>query len=215
MTGTGFERTVAELVRQVEHRYHGKYRGLVVDNDDPEHLGRLTAQVPSVLGDEVVTGWALPCVPYGGQAGQGLFAIPGPGAGVWIEFEEGDLEFPIWVGTFWSKPGGASEVPHPTDRTGTASDAPAPPTRRVLTTARGHTIQIEDAQGQEMILIHEAAHARTIVMDGDGVTITDGGGNTIAMTADHFTVTSKKKFTINASGGAVEIVAATVAFTKG
>ena len=66
MTDSNLDHTVAELVRQVEHRYHGKYRGLVVDNADPEQLGRLRVKVPSVLGDEVVSGWATACVPYGG-----------------------------------------------------------------------------------------------------------------------------------------------------
>ena len=102
------ERVVADLVRKIENRFYGKYRALVVDNEDPESLGRLKLQVPSVLGDEVVTGWATPCVPYGGAANQGWLTIPDVGAGVWIEFEEGDLEFPIWVGTYWSAPGPAA-----------------------------------------------------------------------------------------------------------
>ena len=95
------EKVVADLIQKVERRFYGKYRGFVKNNQDPKHLGRLTLQVPSVLGDEV-TGWAMPCVPYGGQDNQGFLCIPEPGAGVWVEFEEGDLEFPIWVGTFWS-----------------------------------------------------------------------------------------------------------------
>ena len=94
------EKVVADLVQRVEHRFYGKYRGFVVDNADPEQLGRLTLRVPSVLGDKVVTGWAMPCLPYGGDADQGFFFIPKKEAGVWVEFEEGDLEFPIWVGAF-------------------------------------------------------------------------------------------------------------------
>ncbi len=207
------ERTVAELVRQVEHRYHGKYRGLVVDNDDPQRLGRLRVQVPSVLGDQVVTGWALPCVPYGGHAGQGWFALPDPGAGVWVEFEEGDLEFPVWVGTFWSRPGGRSEVPPACGRDGGPQDAPTP-TRRILATTRGHTIQIEDTPGQDMILIHEAVNGHTVVLDRNGITISDGTGNRITMTPDAFTVHSATAFTIDAPGQAVEIVAKSVDFTK-
>ena len=97
------EKVVADLVQQIEHRFYGKYRGLVVDNADPERLGRLKVKVPGVLGEEVVTGWAMPCLPYGGEADQGFLFIPEVGAGVWVEFEQGDLEFPIWVGTFWSK----------------------------------------------------------------------------------------------------------------
>lgn len=82
------ERIVADLVQKIEHRFYGKYRGFVVDNDDKKHLGRLTLRVPSVLGNNVVTGWATPCVPYGGVADQGFLFIPEKDAGVWVEFEE-------------------------------------------------------------------------------------------------------------------------------
>lgn len=209
------ERTVAELIRLVERRYHGKYRGLVVDNADPERLARLRLRVPSVLGDKVVTGWALPCAPYGGMDNQGLLAVPDVGAGVWVEFEEGDLEFPVWVGTFWSKPGGTSELPKANRADGSGSSSPAPPTRKILKTAKGHTIQIEDADGSDLVLIHEATHKHTVALDATGITITDGSGNFVKMTADAFTLHSATAFTIDAPGKAVEIVAASVDFKKG
>ncbi|MBU0596503.1 phage baseplate assembly protein V, partial [Candidatus Bipolaricaulota bacterium] len=69
-------------------RHYGKHRAIVTDNEDPRGLGRIRARVPEVLGD-VETGWALPCSPYAGD-GAGLYAVPDPGAGVWIEFEAGD-----------------------------------------------------------------------------------------------------------------------------
>jgi uncharacterized protein involved in type VI secretion and phage assembly len=209
------ERTVAELVRLVERRYHGKYRGLVVENTDPEQLGRLKVQVPSVLGDKVVTGWALPCVPYGGMGNQGLLAIPEVGAGVWVEFEEGDLEFPVWVGTFWSKPGGTSELPSANDADGADASIPDSPTRKILKTAKGHTIQIEDADGGDLILIHEATNGHTVALGAAGIRISDGSGNFVELTADAFTLHSATAFTIDAPGQAVEIVAASIDFTKG
>jgi protein required for attachment to host cells len=213
MSDVTLEVTVAELVRQVEHRYHGKYRGLVVDNADPEHLGRLRVKIPSVLGDQVVTGWALPCVPFGGQPNEGLFAIPDKDAGVWVEFEEGDLEFPVWVGTFWSKPGGTSEVPVIRDRDGNKGDVADPPTRRIITTTRGHTIQIEDSDGNDMILIHEAQNGHTIVLDGKGVKLAHHDGHAIEMTKDAVTITSAKDFTLDVKGK-VTIIGASVDFTE-
>jgi len=139
--------------------------------------------------------------------------VPDRGAGVWVEFEEGDLAFPVWVDTFWSKPGGTTEVPVTRDRTGKAGAVPDPPTRRILTTARGHTIQIEDAQGKDMILIHEQVHRHTIVLDGEGVTIADGDGNSIVLTKDKVTITSKKDLTLEAAGK-LELVAASVNFAQ-
>ncbi len=193
------EKVVADLVERVERRFFGKYRGLVVDNADPELLGRLKVRVPSVLGNEVVTGWALPCLPYGGDADQGMLFIPEVGAGVWVEFEEGDLEFPVWVGTFWSKPGGESELPTPA-----AADAVQdPPTCKIIKTKKGHTIQLEDADGEEKILIkHKDDSFISIDKDGtvivgnqngsslvlnakdENVVLVDQHGNSVRMTAD-------------------------------
>lgn len=169
------EKVVANLVQKIEYRFYGKYRGFVVDNADPEQLGRLKVKVPSVLGNDVVTGWAVPCVPYGGDANQGFLFIPEVDAGVWVEFEEGDLEFPIWVGTFWSKPGGESELPKPNDADGSEQGSVQdPPTRKILKTKAGHTIQLEDAGGEEMVTIVEAKNNNVITMNKDGIKITDG-----------------------------------------
>ncbi|MGH7871420.1 MAG: phage baseplate assembly protein V, partial [Candidatus Binatia bacterium] len=80
-------------------RYYGKFRGTVVNNVDPEQRGRIQAIVPDVQGLIPIT-WALPCVPLAGKQ-EGVFMVPQVGAGVWIEFEQGDPEYPIWVGGFW------------------------------------------------------------------------------------------------------------------
>ena len=95
------EEILTRLIEHVESRYFGKYRGQVTDNNDPDNLGRLRAKVPRVLGDEE-TGWALPAFIYGGASEQGLYAVPDVGAGVWVEFEGGDLSYPIWTGTWFT-----------------------------------------------------------------------------------------------------------------
>jgi hypothetical protein len=177
------EKVVADLVEKVERRFYGKYRGFVVSTEDPKHLGRIRLQVPSVLGPDVVTGWAMPCVPYGGQKNQGFLTIPEVGAGVWVEFEEGDLEFPVWVGTFWSEPGGNSEIPHLNDADGKErKNEQKPPTRKIIKTQKGHTIQFEDAAGEETIIIVEATHKHVVALNKEGIQITDGvNGNKIIM----------------------------------
>jgi hypothetical protein len=158
------EQVIAELTEKLDRRFYGKYRGFVVDNADPQHLGRLKVKVPSLLGPDVVTGWALPCVPYGGMDNQGFLFIPDVGAGVWVEFEEGDLEFPIWTGTFWSKPGGASELPKPNDEDGKQANAEQNlPTRKIIKTKKGHTIQLEDGDGEERIIIVDGQSENRIV----------------------------------------------------
>ena len=80
-------------------QYWGKYRGSVVDNEDPLMLGRLQVSVPQILG-EVSSAWAMPCLPYAGQE-VGFCMMPPIGAALWVEFEGGDPDYPIWTGCYW------------------------------------------------------------------------------------------------------------------
>ncbi len=196
------EKIVANLVEKVERHFYGKYRGFVVDNADPENLGRLKLRVPSVLGDEVVTGWAMPCVPYGGDANQGMLFIPEVHAGVWVEFEEGYLEFPIWVGTFWSKPGGNSEVPFPNQPDGSEESAVQdPPTRKIIKTLKGHTIQFEDGNGDPRIIISDGQSENLIVFEQSGISITNKN-NSIKLTDEGIVIkdTNSNTLTQDANG---------------
>lgn len=83
-------------------RLPGFYRGRVLDTDDPEGLLRIRVQIPALLG-EVPTDWAWPAIPVavGVQA-------PAPGDPVWVTFEGGDIERPVWVGVWRTfRPAGA------------------------------------------------------------------------------------------------------------
>jgi len=173
------EKLIANLTRKVEGRYYGKYRGMVVDNQDPEHLGRLRVRVPRVLGPDVVTGWAMPCVPYGGDRNQGFLCLPDLGGAGRVEFEAGDLELPIWVGTFWSKPGGESELPKSNNGDGSEQgESQNPATRKIFKTTKGHTIQFEDDGDEERILICDGQNENRIVFGSDGMSIFSSGGIT-------------------------------------
>jgi hypothetical protein len=87
-------------------KFYGKYRGTVRVNKDIEQLGRLLVEVPDVFGPNL-TSWAMPCVPYAGLQ-LGMYVVPPVNAGVWVEFEQGDPDYPIWTGCFWGSP---AEVP--------------------------------------------------------------------------------------------------------
>jgi uncharacterized protein involved in type VI secretion and phage assembly len=112
-------------------RFYGKYRALVADNQDPNNMGRVKAKVPEILGD-VVTGWALPALPYSGN-GVGVYTIPAIDAGIWIEFEAGDLSRPIWTGCWW----GNEQLPKDETGAGTTPDktTAARPSRSAIRTA--------------------------------------------------------------------------------
>ena len=87
-------------------QFFGKYRGVVSDINDPRMIGRVRARVPDVMGDRE-SGWAMPCFPFGGS-GMGFFALPKKDPGVWIEFEHGDPDYPIWAGCWY---GSVADVP--------------------------------------------------------------------------------------------------------
>jgi phage baseplate assembly protein V len=163
------EHVVARLVERVESRHFGKYRGVVTDVDDPRDLGRVRVQVPQLAGD-VELGWALPCLPYGGAPGEGLFLLPSKGAGVWVEFEGGNLAYPVYTGSWW----GTDERPEK-----------ATPAQRVLRTASGHVIVLDD--DAETLTVTDA-NGSSVRMDADGITIEDVNGNTVTMTSDGITL---------------------------
>jgi hypothetical protein len=88
------------------NKYYGKFRGIVLQNIDPLQIGRIQVMVPDVSA-LIPTSWAMPCTPIAGIQ-MGLYAVPAIGTSVWVEFEQGDPDYPIWVGCFW---GSAAEVP--------------------------------------------------------------------------------------------------------
>jgi len=136
--------------------FYGKYRGKVTDNQDPNGWARIKANVPDVLGDKEI-GWAMPCVPYAGN-GVGMFFIPSVNSSVWIEFEHGDPEYPVWTGCYWFSP---EEVPF----------APsAVPEKKVIKTEAG-TITLDDGSGQ---LVIETAAGMKISISSSGIEIDDG-----------------------------------------
>lgn len=170
---------VTRLARAADRRYYGKYRGFVTANDDPEMRGRLRVCIPSVLGTQA-TGWALPCLAFGGLANQGVFAVPEVNAQVWVEFEEGDINRPIWVGTFWQQ---SSDVPQPA--------AISPPTTRLLRTNAGHLIQLDDAPGSERMLLQHPAGAEISIDPSGTVMVKDAGGGSVTLDAQQGQVVVK------------------------
>jgi hypothetical protein len=87
---------------EVRKRFFGKYRGTVLENEDPLDQGRLIVNIPDVLG-VLPSSWATPCLPFAGPL-MGQFVRPVIGAGVWVEFEQGDPQSPIWTGCYWGDP---------------------------------------------------------------------------------------------------------------
>jgi uncharacterized protein involved in type VI secretion and phage assembly len=152
------EPILMELIERMRSRFYGKYRGTVtkVGTKSEGGLGRIKAKVPAVLGDQE-TGWCMPCVPYAGKD-VGIAFLPEEKAGVWIEFEGGDVSFPIWVGCYWH----TDEMP----------DAVAPDVK-VIKTAGNQLIILDDKKHEITISDH---NKNSVTFDSDGVAIVRGSG---------------------------------------
>ncbi len=155
--------------------YVGKYRATVLNNVDPEQRGRLMLSVPDVLGP-IPSTWAEACVPLAGPTGpaMGVYMVPPIGAGVWAEFEQGDLNYPIWSGCRW---GGQSDVPSIA-----MAGNPADP-NIVIQSLLQHSIMISDMPPSPAtggIIIQSTTGAKIVVNDS-GIYITNGKGATITM----------------------------------
>ena len=158
-------------------KYYGKYRGTVINNVDPLQIGRLMVQIPDV-SNVIPSTWALPCLPFGGIQ-SGFYAVPDIGAGVWIEFEHGDSDYPVWVGTYW---GSAAEVP--------ALVLAAPPgvPQVVIQTMGQNTLMISDVPGPTGGILLKATTGAMISISDTGIIISNGQGATIAMTGPAVTI---------------------------
>jgi Type VI secretion system/phage-baseplate injector OB domain len=155
-------------------RYYGKYRGLVIENIDPEQIGRVLVQVPDVLG-EIPASWAMPCVPAAGiQAG--CFIVPPIGSQVWVEFEQGDPDYPIWTGGFW---GLVADVPI----FATAPPAIPPGQNIVLQTTGQNMIMVSDAPPSPVTggIVLKSVSGAMIVVNETGIYISNGQGATITL----------------------------------
>jgi hypothetical protein len=152
-------------------KFFGKYRGTVVNVVDPQQIGRIQAVVPDVLG-LAPSSWAMPCFPVTGKQ-YGIVALPQVGSGVWVEFEQGDPNFPIWSGCWF---GVAGEPP--------AASLLVPPAVPgiVLQTTLQNTLMITDVPGPTGgILIRTLAGAIISINDTFGITISNGKGASISM----------------------------------
>lgn len=164
---------------------YGKYRGTVVNNIDPEQIGRIQVMVPDVAGFVPGT-WAMPCLPVAG-INMGVFTVPSLGAKVWVEFERGDPDHPIWVGGFW---GSGSEVP-------TMARTVLPGFAGItLQTLANNGIVISDVPGPTGGILIQTTSGAMISVNEIGITISNGKGAVLSMTGP----------TVDVNAGALTVI---------
>jgi hypothetical protein len=166
-------------------QHFGKFRGTVVNNVDPMQIGRIQVMVPDV-SNVMLSSWAMPCVPIAG-INMGMFTVPLIGAGVWIEFEQGNPDYPIWVGCFW---GTAAEVPV------LARTVPPAVPGITMQTPLKNGIVITDNVGPLGGIQLQTATGAMISVTDIGITISNGKGAIISMTGP----------TVDINAGALTVV---------
>lgn len=158
-------------------KYFGKYRGTVVNNIDPLQIGRIQVSVPDV---SVIPGsWAMPCFPIAGKQ-MGVYMIPQVGSGVWVEFEQGDPDYPIWTGCFW---GIFGEVP-----VLALAGIPANPNIAIQSTAQ-NSIIVSDLPGPTGGIMLKSTTGATLIVNDTGIYIQNGKGASIMMIGPAVTIT--------------------------
>jgi hypothetical protein len=149
-------------------RHYGKYRATVVNNQDPESRGRVQVRLADRYG-LFPSSWALPAFPVAAIQ-HGLVTIPPLNATVWVEFEAGDTDFPIWSGGFFENPG---EMP-----VLAAAGTPVAP-NVVVQTVGQVTLMLSDNPAMN-VLIKTLAGAM-IQVGESGIMITNGKGASILL----------------------------------
>ena len=157
-------------------KYYGKYRGTVINNIDPMQMGRIMVIVPDVT--VIPSSWAMPCVPVAGIQ-TGMYAVPIIGSGVWVEFEQGDPDYPIWSGCFW---GSAAEIPV------LARLAPPVIPSITLQTPLQNGLTISDVPGPTGGIMIKSTTGAAIIVNDTGIYIQNGKGASIVMVGPSVTI---------------------------
>jgi uncharacterized protein involved in type VI secretion and phage assembly len=158
-------------------KFYGKYRATVVNNVDPMQIGRIQVTVPDV-SNLIPSTWAMPCFPIAGKQ-MGAYLIPQVGSGVWVEFEQGDSDFPVWTGCYY---GSVAEVPALA-----LAGNPASPNIVFQTTAQ-NALVISDLPGPTGGIMLKSTTGASIIVNDTGIYIQNGKGASVVMTGPTVTV---------------------------
>jgi len=158
-------------------KFYGKYRGTVLNNIDPMQIGRLMVQVPDV-GGLIPSSWAMPCFPITGKQ-MGAYMIPQIGTGVWVEFEQGNPDYPIWSGCWY---GLVAEVPALA-----LAGNPASPSI-VLQTSLQNSLIISDLPGPTGGIMLKSTTGATLIVNDTGIYIQNGKGAMLTMIGPTVTI---------------------------
>lgn len=137
--------------------FYSSYRGKVIDNDDPENMGRLKITCHDIYGDEEFGDWVLP-KGVNAAAGSGIFWLPPVGAPIFISCEGGDARLPLWEYGWWLK----NSAPE-----GSSNKV------QVFLTTNGQRIELDDTEKTVDVKQKDGFHVKLFP---DGIYLGNGDG---------------------------------------
>lgn len=158
---------------------YGLQIGFVIDNADPDRLGRVTVCIPGLIEPE--SAWAWPLGTGGGADRRGCYQVPDKGAEVGVFFRDGDPQAPWYLGAQWGMPAGTTtpEVPEPI-RTIAVAEAPKV---KALETER-YLVVIDDRPATRGLYLQDKVSEDVIEIDGVKQGIRLKGSYAVSIEAD-------------------------------
>lgn len=168
---------------------HGVFTAIVVDNRDPENLGRVKVRLPHFRppAGHHHEAWARLSTLTAG-AGGGSWFIPDVNDEVLIAFAAGDFSQPYVIGCLWN-----SANPPPATMTDGNN-------KKLLRSRNGVTITLDDQSGAESFVVETPGGRKLTLKDGPGqIEISDGNGNCVRLEPSGISVSASAKVTIDAT----------------
>jgi uncharacterized protein involved in type VI secretion and phage assembly len=184
-------------------KLNGVFSAVVIDNIDPDNLGRVKVQLPQISESDQRghQAWARLATLMAGQ-NRGTWFIPDMNDEVLVAFEAGDVRRPYVIGSLWNV---ANAPPQSMDATNN---------KKLLRSRNGVKITLDDQSGQESFIVETPGGQKITLKDGPGsIEIADSNGNSIKLEAAGVTVNASAKVTLNAS--TVEISSGAVTVNAG
>ena len=178
---------------------NGVYSASVVDNRDPDSLGRVLVRVSAPT--DVIAGdlWARVATMMAGR-NRGTWFVPEVGDEVLVAFERGDAKEAYVIGALWS----AKARP----------PAESPADVKLIRSRNGITLRIRDDRSNNALILETPGGQRITLQDNPGsVRVEDANGNSVMLSASGMTVNASAAVTVNASR--VEVSAGLVTFNAG
>lgn len=142
--------------------YYGMWHGQVIDNNDPDIRLRCKVRVRPLylkIADEDLP-WAMPGMIWGGASDSIDGSPPPVGAEVWVCFQQGDPDFPVYFGSQFGRPGGTPDIPEEA-RAGY-------PDNKVIKTPGGILIEYDDTEGARRVRVkHPSGTEWLMTEEGD------------------------------------------------